>query len=559
MTFALDLRTIVFMTFALGLFISASMMYVLWRHKVYPGFYEWTLAYLSGALGMLFLSQNKVLPHYFNTVLGNTLLVVCYVLFGTGLKRFTNTRQRTWLDVSAVAVVAICFFFFTYYAPSMAMRIVVISTVIGLLSLRNTILSIREIPKVLGSANGLLTFIFAAMAVLFLGRAMLSPAQAIQVNDLLDTGTIQAVCILVSALLSAILAMAMIFVNTQRYQRELQVSQNRFRRLVEDIRNDYYLYSHDPAGVFTYLTPSAQDLFGDEYQGIVGRNWREVFDLTPEDEAKGDQVDAECRQGRFPPPFDFTFQFANQNEFTVETQKRPVFDDQGNVIAIEGIAKDITQRKQAEKALRKSEEKYRTLVENVGVGIIIMQDLHFVFANHLVRHNMGLSSEDSLEQADPFSFIHPDDRDMVFARQKARTRNEKVPTAYTFQWLLPNGQAMWLEATDVLIDWNGRPATLNFVTDITERKHMEAERDLLIDELQHALSEVKTLSGLLPICANCKKIRDDSGYWTQVEQYIRIHSQAEFSHSICPDCIKKLYPELTDRIEDEKANGENGI
>lgn len=63
------------------------------------------------------------------------------------------------------------------------------------------------------------------------------------------------------------------------------------------------------------------------------------------------------------------------------------------------------------------------------------------------------------------------------------------------------------------------------------------------DVLQRQLKEIKVLKGFLPICANCKKIRDDKGYWTQVEKYVADHSEAEFSHSICPDCAKKLYPE----------------
>ncbi len=67
-------------------------------------------------------------------------------------------------------------------------------------------------------------------------------------------------------------------------------------------------------------------------------------------------------------------------------------------------------------------------------------------------------------------------------------------------------------------------------------------REKLIDELQEALANVKALKGLIPICASCKKIRDDEGYWHQVEVYIRDHSEAEFSHGICPDCVKKLYP-----------------
>jgi len=65
-----------------------------------------------------------------------------------------------------------------------------------------------------------------------------------------------------------------------------------------------------------------------------------------------------------------------------------------------------------------------------------------------------------------------------------------------------------------------------------------------IEELRKALEQIKTLRGIVPICANCKKIRDDQGYWNQVEEYVRDHSEAEFSHSICPDCMKNLYPEF---------------
>ncbi len=65
-------------------------------------------------------------------------------------------------------------------------------------------------------------------------------------------------------------------------------------------------------------------------------------------------------------------------------------------------------------------------------------------------------------------------------------------------------------------------------------------------ELNSALSNVKKLSGLLPICASCKNIRDDKGYWTEIENYIRKHSEAQFSHGICPNCISKLYPDYVD-------------
>jgi hypothetical protein len=80
---------------------------------------------------------------------------------------------------------------------------------------------------------------------------------------------------------------------------------------------------------------------------------------------------------------------------------------------------------------------------------------------------------------------------------------------------------------------------LGFILMIQERA--EEEREKLIHELQDALANVKTLRGLLPICSYCKKIRDDKGYWNRLESYIRDHSGAEFTHGICPECLKKLY------------------
>lgn len=86
---------------------------------------------------------------------------------------------------------------------------------------------------------------------------------------------------------------------------------------------------------------------------------------------------------------------------------------------------------------------------------------------------------------------------------------------------------------------------LHAIIEMALYKHKtEKEREELINELQAALARVKTLSGLLPICASCKKIRDDAGYWQQVEVYIRDHADVEFSHGLCPECAKKLYPDF---------------
>lgn len=110
------------------------------------------------------------------------------------------------------------------------------------------------------------------------------------------------------------------------------------------------------------------------------------------------------------------------------------------------------------------------------------------------------------------------------------------------------GRELWLDCRICRVRASDEFHLLLTVNDITVRKRMEAEKERLIEDLQEALAKIKTLSGILPICGECKKIRDDKGQWQRLEYYIQHHSEAEFTHSICPDCTRKLYPHL---YEDE--------
>ena len=94
------------------------------------------------------------------------------------------------------------------------------------------------------------------------------------------------------------------------------------------------------------------------------------------------------------------------------------------------------------------------------------------------------------------------------------------------------------------------------VDDIARREKLEEERERIIQQLQDALGKVKTLSGMLPICASCKKIRDDKGYWSQVEVYVKERTDAEFSHGICPECAKKAYQEIDQFVKENKTGKE---
>ncbi|MCX6923934.1 MAG: DUF3365 domain-containing protein [Verrucomicrobia bacterium] len=114
--------------------------------------------------------------------------------------------------------------------------------------------------------------------------------------------------------------------------------------------------------------------------------------------------------------------------------------------------------------------------------------------------------------------------------------------------------ALWLVGIAGLIVGAG-----NLYGHIRARRCAEAERERLIVELQEALANVKTLKGLIPICASCKKVRDDKGYWTQIETYLKRHSSAEFSHGLCLECMRKLYPELSGEVEARLEESESAL
>ncbi len=214
----------------------------------------------------------------------------------------------------------------------------------------------------------------------------------------------------------------------------------------------------------------------------------------------------------------------------------------------------FSEREQAERALRESEQRYRYLVEMATEAVVVAQGDRLVFANSTAEKISGWTREELTSR--PFlEFVHPEDRAGVLERHGQRFGGEEVPEPNRYRILAQDGSEKWIEVTGVLIDWEGEPASLNLLTDITIRKQAEEERERLIHELQVALVKVKTLRGLIPICASCKKVRDDQGFWKQVEVYVGEHSDAAFSHGLCPDCMRQLYSDYVEESDfDEDRN-----
>ncbi len=211
---------------------------------------------------------------------------------------------------------------------------------------------------------------------------------------------------------------------------------------------------------------------------------------------------------------------------------------------LEKTAGELVQR---ESASRRAAERYRIIADNTyDWEFWLGPDAQFIYSSPSCERISGYLAEEF--EADPTLFyrmIHPDDLARV-SEHMNRRKFEAGLAEIEFRIVRRDGAVRWIAlAFQPVYDGSSRfLGTRGSNRDVTERKLAEAEREKLIGELRSALSRVKLLSGLIPICACCKKIRDDKGYWNQIETYIRDHSEADFSHGICPECARKEYPEL---------------
>ncbi|MFA6498249.1 MAG: PAS domain-containing protein [Desulfurivibrionaceae bacterium] len=142
--------------------------------------------------------------------------------------------------------------------------------------------------------------------------------------------------------------------------------------------------------------------------------------------------------------------------------------------------------------------------------------------------------------------IHPEDKQNISTLIQQALK-QGTPLTLDYRIILPNGDIRYLHEESQSFYDNSLAEVekrIGSVQDITEQIEMNEERKSLIKKLEKSLDEIKTLKGILPLCSYCKKIRDDNGHWEQVDVYIYKHSQADISHSICPDCMKKNYPEF---------------
>jgi PAS domain S-box-containing protein len=259
------------------------------------------------------------------------------------------------------------------------------------------------------------------------------------------------------------------------------------------------------------------------------------------------------------------------------------------------LAGAVAAHKRMEKALRDNMGMFKVIAEHAPDGISICElrtvqgrdrqatvKLTLAYCNDRFVEMSGCSREQLMAAEDlsklVIAHISPEEQ-----AENAQRRQKGLPYRGVSSWKRPDGKGNYYDWVAVPMTLQRKSCVLGIDRDITvrkrvadelqsakehlearvqartaelvqavealraevlERKRAEEERERLIAELRNALASVKTLSGMLPICASCKKIRDDKGYWDQLEKYISAHTDARFTHGICPECAQKLYPDL---------------
>lgn len=204
----------------------------------------------------------------------------------------------------------------------------------------------------------------------------------------------------------------------------------------------------------------------------------------------------------------------------------------------------INQRKRAEERVRESESQLKTILDTVQVGIILIDsETRIIVEANIVAVEMIGVPRNQIIGCVCHKYICPSEKGQCPMADHGRNLDNSERVLLTASGkeipILKTVTSIWLSG--------GRKHLLESFLDISERKQAEREREKLIGELRDALATVKTLSGLLPICSSCKKIRNEQGHWEQIESYVRDHSEAEFTHSFCPECARKFSPKAFDK------------
>lgn len=348
----LDAKTILFAMGLVSLTMSIRMMFVAWRRKSYPGFFDWTLSFLLIGLCLISMSLHDLLPHRFALVIAHTGILMALFLVHHGLIRFQGLVPVYLFDGVLVGVFLCTELTFYYWIDLVQIRSLAFSLCAGAASFRCGCESRHVVRSYPSERFSFMPHLFMGLTGLAVLRAVIIPWHPeLYYQNGSIYGGFQSATVIIGVLVMIIIEMELMLVIFRRVEASYRDAEEKYRHLIENVKKDYYLYTLDRDGCFTYLSPSSQDLMEMDIRDAIGKNWRHIFEIPGECLARIERIDALCLEGRIPDPVEILFDHPVEGQVCIETQKQPMFDRLGKVVGIEGIAKNITKRRKIEQEL----------------------------------------------------------------------------------------------------------------------------------------------------------------------------------------------------------------
>ncbi len=271
---------------------------------------------------------------------------------------------------------------------------------------------------------------------------------------------------------------------------DLLKKREKFYRLLVESTTDAIVHLDKDRNIVS-CNKSFLDIFGYRRDEVIGRSIKLIHESDESFRSFGRVAySAITKQGFAKTDWDFVTRQGEKIPF--ETTTSTIKDSSGEIVGYVSVMRDITERKQAEAALKRSEEKYRLVVENLREGIVVGQDGKLKFVNPAVSNITGYSQEELL-QIPWIDIIHPDDRQLTITNHARRLAGEDVPETYLMRIIDKYGRTHWLENSGVVIEWEGSRASLNFLTDVTERKLAEDEFKRTHAELEDLIKSISSI------------------------------------------------------------------
>lgn len=539
----IDIRTVIILLSIINILqvIGFALQYL--TNKKCPGLRSLLFWSIFTAAGFILMVSRDFIPVKLIPVsifATNMLLLIGHLYLYRGISQFFGIQENYVIIVILFLLVTLCSLYFIFVHQNGNSRISVLYFSVSFISLfaaKNLI--VYNTVSVRGSSK-FLSFIFIVHSCYFFVRTIL--ALTIAPFDNVFTPTLfQITTFLVQICVNYLLAFGLIVMINQKANAQISEAKERFESLFST-SPDMVLITRLDDGTLVEINNGFTENTGYNRNEVIGKRSIEL-DIWENSEDRGKVLSEICKNG-FCNNMEINFKHKNGNKIVGMISAKPI-----NLTGIEhiiSVTRNITDRKLAEEAQRKIEEKFRLLVENShDIIYILTHDGFFTFVSPAWQILLGHNVEDVVGKSFQL-FVHPEDWDscMIFLQSVIEKGERLDGIEYRVRHI--NGTWYWHTSSAVPFkDDMGRISGFyGIARDVTENKNKEARLKEMVVSLQKAIEEIKTLKGIIPICASCKSIRNDKGYWERVESYISTHTDAQFSHGICPDCMQKLYPEF---------------